>query len=79
MLVLGHPYDNLLRLGVGVLGSDDLGVGGGSEQLFAFTATPQSLPWSCLGLLAMISGTAGQCGSVPLPQWLLGLVPGPAR
>ena len=59
MLGLGHLNDNLLRLGVGVLGSDDLGVGGGSEQLFASTATPRSRPWSCLVLLAMISGTAG--------------------
>jgi hypothetical protein len=28
VLVFGHSYDNLLRLGVGVLGGDDLGVGG---------------------------------------------------
>ena len=31
VLVLGHSYDNLLRFGVGVLGGDDLGVGGGGD------------------------------------------------
>ena len=60
-------------------GGDDLGDSGGGVQLPGYTATPHICPWSCSGLLAMISWTAGQCGSVPLPQWLLGLVPGPAR
>ena len=60
------------------LGGYDLGDSGGGVQLPGYTATPHVCPWSYSGLLAMISGTAGQCGSIPLPQWLLRLVPGPA-
>jgi hypothetical protein len=55
------------------------GPAGGGVQRPGYTAAPQTCPWSCSGVVAMISGTAGQCVSVPLPQRLLGLVPGPAR
>jgi hypothetical protein len=47
VLILGHLHDNLLRLGVGVLGGDDLGVSGGGVQRSASTAAPQTCPWSC--------------------------------
>jgi hypothetical protein len=47
LLILGHLHDNLLRLGVGLLGGDDLGVGGGGDQRSASTTAPQTRPWSC--------------------------------
>ena len=76
MLLLGPCHGNPLGLGVLGLGGDDLGGSGGGVQRPGYTATPQICPWSCSGLVAMISGTAGPCVSVLLPQQLLGLVPG---
>ena len=79
LLFLGLCHGNPLGLGVLGLGGDDLGDSGGGVQRSGYTAAPQTCSWSCSVLVAMISGTARAVFSVPLPQQLLRLVPGPAQ
>ena len=77
MFFLGLRHGNPLGLDVLGLGGNDLGGSGGGVQRPGYTAAPRICPWSCLGLVAMISGSAGAVISFLLSRQLLSLVPGP--
>ena len=61
---LGHCHGGPLGLGTRGPGSSNLWDSGNVGKRSACTATPQTCPWSCLVLVAMISGTAGSVFSV---------------
>jgi hypothetical protein len=61
---LGHCHGGPLGLDTRGPGSNDLWVSVGVGKRSACTATPQTCSWTCLVLMAMISGTARAVFSV---------------